>query len=232
MMRVDILTLFPEMFGGVLSCSIIKRAREKGLLDVVLTDIRDFAMDKHRSVDDRPYGGGAGMVLKAGPVVRAVRKVREEGPGGDLILTTPQGEVFDQGTAKELAARERIVIICGHYEGYDERVREILRPREVSIGDYILTGGEIAAMTILDAVARLVPGVLGREESAEEESFSDGLLEYPQYTRPAAFEGREAPEVLLSGDHARVAEWRKEAALERTRRRRPDLLARRKGVKL
>lgn len=230
-MRVDILTLFPEMFEGVLSASIIGRAREKGLLNVVITNVRDFAADRHKTVDDRPYGGGPGMLLKVEPLVKAVRKLREEGQEGGLVLTTPQGEVFSQNLAGELAAGGGFVIICGHYEGYDERVREILRPREISIGDYVLTGGEVPAMAILDAVGRLLPGVLGKEESAREESFTDGLLEYPHYTRPAVFEGHAVPEVLLSGDHGKVAEWRKERALERTRRRRPDLLARKKGVR-
>lgn len=230
-MRVDIFTLFPEMFDGVLSASIIGRAREKGLLNVVVTNIRDFAVDKHRTVDDRPYGGGAGMVLKVEPLVKAVRKLRDDGQRGELVLTTPQGEVFSQDLAGELAAGEGFAIICGHYEGYDERVRQILQPREVSIGDFVLTGGEIPAMVMLDAVARLLPGVLGKEESTREESFSDGLLEYPHYTRPAVFEGHAVPDVLLSGDHGKVAEWRRERSLERTRCRRPDLLARKKGVR-
>ena len=229
-MRVDILTLFPEAFDGVLSCSIVKRAREKGLLNVVLTDIRGFTADKHRTVDDRPYGGGAGMVLKVEPVVKAVRELRRAPPEGELLLTTPQGERFNQGLAKELSTKGRLIIICGHYEGYDERVREILRPREISIGDYVLTGGEIPAMVIVDAVTRLLPGVLGKKESSEEESFSDGFLEYPHYTRPQTYEGREVPEVLLSGDHAKVADWRRRKAIERTRERRPDLLDRKKGV--
>ena len=170
------------------------------------------------------------MVLKVEPVVKAVKEVRNSPPEGELLLATPQGELFCQALAKELSAKERLIIICGHYEGYDERVRDILRPREISIGDYVLTGGEIPAMVIVDAVTRLLPGVLGKEESSEEESFSEGLLEYPHYTRPQVYEGQEVPEILLSGDHARVAEWRRKKAVERTRERRPDLLEHRKGA--
>ncbi len=223
--RIDVLTLFPEMFEAVLGSSILKIAQQKGLLEVVLTNIRDYTGDRHRSVDDRPFGGGPGMVLKVEPIVRAVRDVRAKSPeGGRLLLMTPQGKKFDQARAQELAREKHLLFIAGHYEGYDERIRTILRPDEVSIGDYVLTGGELPAMVVLDAVVRLLPGVLGCSESTVSESFGAGLLEYPQYTRPADFEGHRAPDVLLSGDHAAVDEWRNEEALKRTASRRPDLL--------
>ena len=224
-MRVDIVTIFPEMFRGVVGESMLKIAREKGLLDVVLTDLREYAGDRHRSVDDRPYGGGPGMVMKVDVLVKAVRDVvaRAE-PAGRLIMMSPQGESFTQAKARELAGEERIVIVAGHYEGYDERTRDILRPEEVSIGDYVLTGGELPAMVVLDAVARLIPGVLGSPESLVDESFGSGGLDYPHYTRPEEFEGRKIPEVLRSGDHSKIADWRRQASEERTQRRRPDLL--------
>jgi tRNA (guanine37-N1)-methyltransferase len=231
-MRVDVVTIFPGMFECVLSASMLKIAREKGALDVRLTDLRDFTTDRHRSVDDRPFGGGPGMVLKVGPVVRAVRALESEGPPPVRVLMTPQGEPLRQETARELAREERLLLIAGHYEGYDERIRTILNPREISIGDYVLTGGELPSMIVIDAVARLLPGVLGAEDSCEWESFSaaaGGLLEYPQYTRPAEFEGELVPEVLRSGDHARVAEWRRSQAERRTRERRPGLLDGRPG---
>ena len=224
-MRVDIITIFPEMFRGVLAESILRIAQEKGLLEVVLTDLRDYATDAHRSVDDRPYGGGPGMVMKVDVLVRAVRDVRSKAkPAGRLILMSPQGATMTQSVAAGLAREERLVIIAGHYEGYDERVREILEPEEVSIGDYVLTGGELPAMVLLDAVARLIPGVVGNAGSVEDESFTSRRLECPQYTRPEEFEGRVVPGVLRSGDHAKIAEWRSRASEERTRARRPDLL--------
>ena len=228
-MRVDIISIFPEMFAGVISQSILKIAQEKDKLRVVLTNLRDFAADRHRCVDDRPYGGGPGMVMKAEPVVQGVRAVRAQTPDdpGRLLLMCPRGRVFSQAYARELAQVSRLVLVAGHYEGYDERIVECLQPELVSIGDYVLTGGELPALVMTDAIARLVPGVLGDSESAASESFSpdnDGLLEYPQYTRPAVFEGLAVPPVLVSGDHARIAAWRKEQARLRTQRQRPDLL--------
>ncbi|GFN23958.1 tRNA (guanosine(37)-N1)-methyltransferase TrmD [Thermanaeromonas sp. C210] len=224
-MRIDVLTLFPEMFSGPLDASIIKRAREKGLLTVNLVDIRDFSQDKHRRVDDYPYGGGPGMILKPEPVFRAVEFLL----GGaarrpPIILLSPQGEVFNQALAVELSREDWLVLLCGHYEGVDERIRTHLVTREVSIGDYILTGGELPAMVIIDAVARLLPGAVGAEEGPWEDSFTWGILEYPQYTRPRSFRGLEVPEVLLSGDHEKIRIWRRKKALERTLLRRPDLL--------
>ena len=231
-MQVDILTLFPEMFSGVLNASILKRAQEKGALKVNLINIRHYSTDKHKTVDDYPYGGGPGMILRVEPVVAAVEAVLSQGEGysNDLssgtrvILLSPQGQPFVQKKAWELAKCSRLVLICGHYEGIDERVRDLLRPEEISIGDYILTGGELPAMVVVDAVTRLLPGVLGESEGGAEESFYTGLLEFPQYTRPRNFRGLEVPEVLLSGHHARINQWRKEQSIQRTRERRPDLL--------
>lgn len=223
LLRFDVLTLFPEMFGGPLGHSILARAIERGLLEVGLTNIRDFATDRHRTVDDYPYGGGPGMVMKPGPIFDAVESVAR--PGSTVILLSPRGRVFDQRIAAELAQREHLVLICGHYEGVDERVRENLATDELSIGDYVLTGGELAAMVVIDAVARLLPGVLGGVTSACDESHSQGLLEYPQYTRPPEFRGRVVPNVLLSGNHALIARWRRQQALLRTTERRPDLLS-------
>ncbi len=226
-MRIDCITLFPEMFEPWLGTSIMGIAREKGLVDVVLVNLRDFAEDRRGTVDDRPFGGGPGMVLKPEPVVRAVENIlREERAETPLVLLTPQGEPFTQRIARELATRPRLVLVAGHYEGFDERVRLILRPREVSIGDYVLSGGELPAMVVMEAVVRLIPGVLGDERSAEEESFEaglDGLLEYPQYTRPREFRGYGVPEVLLSGDHEEIARWRRDQARRRTDERRQDL---------
>ena len=230
-MRIDLLNLFPEMFTGVFEHSIIKRAREKGLLELVLTDIRDYATDIHRSVDDRPYGGGSGMVMMCGPVFAAVEDVAEQGGAIDeVILLTPQGRRFDQALARELAGKQRLVLIAGRYEGFDERIREHLATREISIGDYVLSGGEIPAMAIVDAVARLLPGVLGDAYSPVEESFQEGLLEYPHYTRPADFGGWPVPDILLSGHHAEIRKWRQEQAQRRTQQRRPDLLRGQKGI--
>lgn len=224
-MRIDILSLFPEMFAGVFGLSIIKRAQDKALLEIVLTDIRTYARDKHRSVDDRPYGGGPGMVMMCEPIFSAVEDVQTRGgPVDEVILLTPQGRRLDQQLVRNLAAKKRLVLIAGRYEGFDERIRTDLATMEVSIGDYVLSGGEAAAMVVVDAVGRLLPGVLGDDESCVEESFSDGVLEYPQYTRPAEFRGLKVPEVLLSGDHEKLKQWRQRQAQERTRKRRPDLL--------
>jgi tRNA (guanine37-N1)-methyltransferase len=210
------------MFRGPLEESILGRAVERGLLEIGVHNLRDFATGKHRVVDDYSFGGGPGMVLKPEPIFAAVESLRRE--GSRVVLMTPQGRVFRQDIAEELAKLGHLVLLCGHYEGMDERVREHLVDDELSIGDYILTGGELAAMVVVDVVARLIPGVLGAEESAQEESFATGLLEYPQYTRPARFRDWEVPQVLLSGDHAQVARWRREQALLRTLRRRPELL--------
>ena len=223
-MRIDILTLFPEMFDAVLGTSIPKRAAEKGLVSYHLTNIRDFATDAHKSVDDKPFGGGPGMVMMCPTLFDAVESVEAQDASKPVrVLLTPQGRKFDQTVAKELAAKDRLLVIAGHYEGFDERIVEGLKPMEVSIGDYILSGGELAAMIVVDAVVRLLPGALGAEEGAAEESFADGLLEYPQYTRPREFRGMGVPEILLSGNHAEIAKWRLEQKKERTRLRRPDL---------
>ena len=224
-MRFDILSIFPEMFESFFGCSLLKKARDKGLIRIETHDIRDGASDRHRMTDDYPYGGGAGMVMKVEPIARVLEAIGAV-PGECLrVLLTPQGETFNQAMAAELARSGRIALICGHYEGVDERVRQHLVDREISIGDYILTGGEAAAMVIVDAVARLIPGVLGNDESARHESFAMGILESPQYTRPEDFRGWKVPEVLLSGHHRQIEEWRRREALKRTLRRRPDLLA-------
>ena len=225
-MRIDVLTIFPEVIQCGVDYSIIKRTREKGLVSVFAHNIRDFAEDKHRTTDEPPYGGGAGMVMKPEPIFRAAEHVKAEywTDQSRIILMSPQGELFTQKKAVELSDCPHMVLICGHYEGVDERVREHLVSDELSIGDYVLTGGELAALVVLDAVMRLIPGVLGAEQSALEESFSEGLLEYPQYTRPADFRGWKIPEVLLSGHHAEIAKWRRLQSLKRTLERRPDLL--------
>jgi tRNA (guanine37-N1)-methyltransferase len=223
-MRIDVLTLFPEMFAGVFTESIIKRAGQKGLIEIVVTNIRDYAVDKHHSVDDKPYGGGPGMVLMCQPVFAAVEDVCSQGKQPDeIVLLTPQGRQFNQERAKELALKERILLIAGHYEGFDERIRSKLATMELSIGDYVLSGGEIPAMTVVDAVTRLIPGVLGDDLSNDEESFNNGLLEYPQYTRPAEFRGMKVPDILLSGNHQLIKQWRSRQARQRTNQRRPDL---------
>lgn len=229
MLRVDVLTLFPEMIAQAVSHSMLKRAQDKGLLTVQAHNLRDYTLDKHKVADDVPYGGGAGMVMKAEPVLRAVEALRAQAQaqGEDirLLFPSPQGRTFTQDHARDLAAEHRrLVILCGHYEGVDERVREILEPEEVSVGDYVLTGGELPALVLIDAAARLVPGVLGDPESAVEESFTDSLLEYPQYTRPAEVRGLRVPEVLLSGHHEAIRLWRRKQALRRTALRRPDLM--------
>ena len=225
-MLIDIITLFPEMFAGVFGESIIKRAVEKNILEIRFTQLRDFAFDKHRQVDDSPFGGGAGMVLKPEPVYRAVRDVlnrSDENFSRKIIITDPGGKVFTQAKAKELAEVEQLIFICGHYEGFDARIYD-LADELISIGDYVLTGGELPAMVIVDAVARMLPNVLGSAEAAATDSFFDGLLGFPQYTRPREFEGQIVPEVLLSGNHAEIKKWREEQSLNLTRTRRPDLL--------
>ncbi len=225
MMRIDILTLFPEMFESPLNFSILKRAQEEGLVAITLTNIRDFATDKYRKVDDKPYGGGPGMVMMPGPVFDCFEHVEKLAPQrGRVILLTPQGRRFDQAKARELAREERLILIAGRYEGFDERIRIGLGAEQLSIGDYVLNGGELAALVIIDAVVRLLPGALGDEDSAKDDSFSAGLLEYPQYTRPEDFRGLKVPDILLSGDHAKIAQWRRRQARERTQTWRPDLL--------
>ena len=226
-MRIDVLTLFPEVMEPFFAASIIGRAQAAGLVSIHLTNIRDFATGRHHSVDDRPFGGGPGMVMMCPPVFDAVEKVEREDPvPATRILLTPQGEPLTQRVARELAGQPRLLLICGHYEGFDERIRQGLRPREISVGDYVLSGGEPAAMVLVDAVVRLLPGALGDDKSNCCESFSDGLLEYPQYTRPREFRGLSVPAVLLSGDHAAIERWRRVEADRRTRQRRPDLLER------
>ena len=225
-LRIDILTLFPEMFTPILGTSIPKRAAEKGLVDYHLTNIRDFATDNHKSVDDKPFGGGPGMVMMCQVVFDAVESIEKLDPRpATRIILSPQGQRFEQKMAEELSRKERLLLIAGHYEGFDERIIEGLRPTEVSIGDYVLSGGELAAMVIVDSIVRLLPGALGAEDGAADESFSDGLIEYPQYTRPREFAGMAVPEMLLSGNHKKIAEWRQEQREKRTRERRPDLWA-------
>jgi tRNA (guanine37-N1)-methyltransferase len=219
-MHFDIFTLFPDMFQGPFSESMLKRAQERGLLSIVLHNIRESTSDKHHIVDDYPYGGGAGMVMKPEPIFTAVEAIYH---GGPIILLSPQGRLFNQQLARILAQEACVTLICGHYEGVDERVREHLVTDEISIGDFVLTGGELAAMIIVDATSRLLPGVLGGEESTLEESHSGGMLEYPHYTRPPEFRGWRVPDVLLSGNHAEIARWRRKEAIRRTRIRRPDL---------
>ena len=224
-MRIDVLTLFPEMFESPLSYSLVKRAQEQGIVEIALTNIRDFAIGDYRKVDDKPYGGGPGMVMMPGPVFDCFEHVESLAPTpGRVILLTPQGKPFNQAKAAELSTQERLILIAGRYEGFDERIRLGLDAEQISIGDYVLNGGELAAMVLIDAVVRLLPGALGDEDSAKDDSFSNGLLEYPQYTRPEVFRDMKVPDILLSGDHAKIAEWRRQQALERTRRHRPDLL--------
>ncbi|EAF5659237.1 tRNA (guanosine(37)-N1)-methyltransferase TrmD [Listeria innocua] len=225
-MKIDILSIFPDMFSGVTGSSIIKKAIENERVAVEVTDFREYAEGKHQVVDDYPYGGGAGMLLKAQPIFDAVQAVKDKQPETKprVILMDPAGKRFDQKMAEELAEEEHLVFICGHYEGYDERIREHLVTDEVSIGDYILTGGEIGAMIVMDSVIRLLPGVLGNKDSAVTDSFSTGLLEHPHYTRPADFRGMKVPDILLSGNHAWIEEWRDKESLKRTYERRPDLL--------
>lgn len=222
-MRIDLLTLFPEFFVSPLRQSMLRRAQALGRVSFRVLNLRDFTTDRHQVTDDRPFGGGPGMVMKLEPLVAAIRRVRQEEPEARVILLSPAGHLFDQERARELAQYRRLLLVCGHYEGVDERVRHFI-DEELSIGDYVLTGGEIAALVLVDAVTRLLPGVLGGEGATEEESFQTGLLEYPHYTRPRDFEGLMVPDILLSGDHARVARWRREEALRRTAALRPDLL--------
>ena len=222
-LRIDVLTIFPRMLDGVFGESMLKRAQEAGLVRIRCVNLRDYATGAHLTTDDRPYGGGPGMVMKPEPVFKAVEDLR--GPGTKVLLMTPQGEPFKQSTAMELSRERHLLIICGHYEGVDERIREALVDREISIGDYVLTNGVIPAAVVTDAVTRLLPGALGGEGAAEDESFSTGRLEYPQYTRPPEFRGMEIPEVLKSGNHAEIAKWRLEQSIARTRARRPDLNA-------
>jgi tRNA (guanine37-N1)-methyltransferase len=229
-MRVDILTLFPRMFESPLDCSILKRAQEASLVEITITDIRDFAADSYRKVDDKPYGGGPGMVMMPGPLFDCFEHVQKLSPEkGRVILLTPQGQRFDQKKAVELSKEKRLILIAGKYEGFDERIRLGLDAEQISIGDYVLNGGELAAMVIVDAVVRLLPGALGDEDSTKDDSFSEGLLEYPQYTRPEIFRDMKVPDILLSGDHAKIAEWRRQRALERTKKWRPDLLETERG---
>ncbi|MGQ9546123.1 MAG: tRNA (guanosine(37)-N1)-methyltransferase TrmD [Dehalococcoidia bacterium] len=225
-MRIDILCLFPEIFDSPLKQSIIKRAREAGLVDIEVHNIRDYTHDKHRTVDDYPYGGGPGMVLKPEPIFEAAEAVKQQVGVSDMpiVLLTPQGRLFSQSMAQELAVHPRLMLICGHYEGVDERVCEYLATDQISIGDYVLSGGELAALVVVDAVVRLIPGVLGSQDSAGSDSHSYGLLEHPQYTRPQVYRGWSVPSVLLSGNHGEIAQWRRRQAILRTATRRPDLL--------
>jgi tRNA (guanine37-N1)-methyltransferase len=226
-LRFEVLTLFPGILAGPLNESILKRAQEKGLLSVGLWNIRDFTEDKHHTADDSPYGGEAGMVMKPEPIVRAVEAVKAKAPGEGFltILLSPQGKLFDHREAERLSREQRrIILLCGHYEAIDERVKDLLMDEELSVGDYVLTGGELAALVVIDAAARLAPGVLGDEESAYRDSFGDGLLDHPHYTRPAEFRGRKVPEVLLSGNHDAIWKWRRREALRATLLKRPDLL--------
>ncbi len=223
-MKISILTIFPQMFESVLNASILGRAREAGLIVIQCVDIRPFSDKKHQNTDDYPFGGGAGMVMMAQPIADAMAEVTKAPFSGKRIYLGPRGKTFTQLKARELAKESELVLLCGHYEGVDQRVLDACIDEEISIGDYILTGGELAAMVLVDCVARLIPGVLGSEESPTEESFSDGLLEYPQYTRPREWEGREVPEVLLNGDHAKIKVWRRQQSLLATKKFRPDLL--------
>jgi tRNA (guanine37-N1)-methyltransferase len=226
LLRVDVVTIFPRMVEAPLADGIVQRARDRGLLDVRVHDLRDFSGDKHRSVDDAPFGGGPGMVMKAEPFQRAVSHVLPGGAGPThaVVLLSPRGRAFDQATAQRYAGLERLVLLCGRYEGIDERVAETVASEEVSLGDFVLTGGEVAALAVIEATMRLLPGALGDEGSAEADSFADGLLDYPHYTRPAQVGGRGVPEVLLSGDHGRIRRWRRKESLRATRARRPELL--------
>lgn len=223
-MIFDILTLFPGMFAGPFDESIIKRGKDKQLIDIALHNIRDWASDRHQTADDAPYGGGAGMVMKAEPLAACIEAVKAFRPTSTVVLTSPQGRRFTHQVAAELARRDGLIIVCGRYEGIDERIRQLCVEDDISVGDYVLSGGEIAAMAIVDAVTRLLPGVLGSDESAETDSFCDGLLEYPQYTRPPEFRGIRVPDALLSGNHELIRKWRRRESLRKTRLLRPDLL--------
>ena len=223
-MRIDVITIFPEMIASAVEFSVIKRAKENGLLEIIAHDLRDYAHNQHRSVDDYCYGGGAGMLMKPEPLFEAVRSIDSTGDDVKIILLSPQGEPFDQNMARRLSLSDHLILICGRYKGVDERVRQNLITDEISIGDYILSGGEIPALVIIDAVSRLIPGALGNYESAQDDSFSEGLLDCPRYTRPAEYEGMSVPEVLLSGDHKKIQEWQRQQSLLRTFERRPDLI--------
>jgi tRNA (guanine37-N1)-methyltransferase len=227
-MRIDVLTIFPRLVEGAIAEGIVHRAREARLVDIRVHDLRDYTEDRHRSVDDAPFGGGPGMVMKAEPFLRAVEAAWPEGrrEGDALVLLSPRGRRFDQETARRYAGLDRLMLLCGRYEGIDERVREAVATEELSLGDFVLTGGEVAALAVTEAAVRLLPGALGDEGSAEADSFGDGILDWPHYTRPAAVRGLGVPEVLLSGDHARIQRWRRKEALRATRERRPDLLGR------
>lgn len=221
-MKFDVITLFPEMIESCCGCSILKRATENGTIEVNTINPRDFTLDKHKKVDDTPYGGGAGMVLAAQPYVDAYESIKKH-ENSLTVMLTPQGEVFDDKMGNEFANYEQIILICGHYEGFDERIREIIEPKEVSIGDFVLTGGELPALCLIDSVSRKIKGTLGKMESADDDSFSNGLLEYPHYTKPREYRGLEVPEVLLNGNHAEIKKFRHEKSLERTQTKRPDL---------
>lgn len=226
-MYIDVLTIFPSMFGPILGESILKRAQSSGKAKIYIHDIRDYTEDKHKKVDDRPYGGGSGMVMMPAPIFSCVGHITSKRRGAlkpHIVLLCPRGKTFNQKIAKRLAGYKHLILICGRYEGIDARVAQYLVDEEVSIGDYVLTGGELPAMVLIDAVVRLLPGVLGNKDSAKFESFQEGLLEYPQYTRPAVFKGKKVPDVLLSGDHDRIAEWRKKESIKITKKRRPELL--------
>ncbi len=222
-MKIAILSLFPEMFNSFLTTSIIGRARQEGLIDIRPVDIRPYSDKKHKNTDDYPFGGGAGMVMMCQPIVDCVRDMRAQGYRGRCIYMSPRGKALTQQKVVELSREEDLILLCGHYEGVDQRALDMVVDEEISLGDFVLTGGELAAMALTDAVARYVPGVLGSDESTGEESFSDGLLEYPQYTRPRVYEGREVPPVLLNGDHAKIRQWRREQSLQITLKMRPDL---------
>lgn len=231
-MRIDVLTLFPAMFAGPLDESIVKRARDAGILDLRIHNLRDWAHDRHRTVDDTPYGGGPGMVLKPGPIFEAVEALKAaSGMRTKVVLTSPAGRTFTQDVARELASEESVLLVCGSYEGFDERVREHLADDELSIGDFVLTNGALPAMVVIDAVVRLLPGALGDDTSSQDESFSHGLLEYPQYTRPVEFRGWRVPEILQSGNHSAIERWRRAQAMKRTAERRPDLWEKMKWAK-
>lgn len=224
-MRIDFVTLFPGMFPSVMDASMMARAKDKGLLDWSCVNPRDFTEDKHHKVDDRPFGGGPGMLMMAEPLDKAIKSIKKK--NSKVILLSPQGKTFDDKVAKRYSREEHLILVCGHYEGIDERLMPLI-DEEVSVGDYVLTGGELPSMLVADAVARLVPGVLKKEDAAVSESFADGLLDFPQYTRPRVWKGREVPEVLFSGDHAKIARWRQDAARKATKKKRPDLLERAK----
>ncbi len=226
-MQIDVITIFPQMLEGIIKESILKRAQQKNIVKINIHNLRDFALDKHSIVDDYSYGGGAGMVLKPEPIFRAVEKIVGSRKGkrrAHIILLTPQGQTFNQAKAKELSQEEHLLFVCGHYEGVDERVKENLITDEISIGDYVLTGGELPAMVIIDSLVRILPGVLNKKESFENDSFYQGLLDYPHYTRPARFKGKSVPTLLLSGDHNQIRKWRRQKALKNTLEKRPDLL--------